>query len=175
MLRTILLPPAPASTPLMRKVLAGQEPTAEDYAESERMNREFQVRHREFQDKDAAWWRLRAEAQAYRASTWPSLRPFLLGPGAVAHAVRRTFTTDGIGGVVGVALCLVLGTLLVQVIPFGPANLLLIPLAASLVANVLGSGLALIARPLGWQGQSVTFLDPIVRFLRQRPIPHNAP
>jgi hypothetical protein len=124
------------------------------------MMREYEIQHQAFEAKMAQWQQARAEAQAYEASTWKSL-----------------------------------GALLVQLVPIGPFALLLIPLAASFAAGVLGFGLGLVAKPLGWQGQSVTLLwvlwesgkkiwdtfewaeqlERIVRFLRQRPIPHDAP
>jgi hypothetical protein len=192
--RTPLPPPRPI-TPLMRKLFTQEAPTAEDHRESERMTREYEVRLRDYEVRRADWQRSREEAQAYEASSWKDLRPILVGPGAVAHAVRHTFAANGIGGVVGIALSLALGALLVQLVPLGPLGILLIPFAASLVAGVLGFGMALVAKPLGWQGQSVTLLmilwesgkkiwdtfewaehlGRVVRFLQQRPIPHDVP
>ena len=192
---TMPVPPPRPFTPLMQKLLAQQPPTREDYVESERMKRQFELQYKEYETRAATWQQMRVEAVAYEASTWPSLRPVLIGPGAVAHAVRQTLAAQGMGGLVGIAVSLALGALIVQLLPLGPVGLLLIPFTASLAAWVLGFALALVAKPLGWQGQSVTLLwvlwesgkkiwdafewaeqlDRIIRFLRQRPIPHGAP
>ena len=195
MFRIMPAPPPRPYTPLMRKLFTGERPTAEDYNESQRMMHEYEIQHQAFEAKMAQWQQARADAQAYEASIWKSLRPVLVGPGAVSHAVRQTYVAGGIGGVVGIGVSLALGALLVQFVPIGPFAPLLIPLAASIAAGVLGFGLGLVAKPLGWQGQSVTLLwvlwesgkriwdtfewaeqlERIVRFLRQRPIPHDAP
>ncbi len=195
MFKTMPTPPPRPFTPLMRKLFTGAPLTAEDHTESQRMMHEYEIQHNAFEAKMTQWQQTRADAQAYEASTWKSLRPVLVGPGAVFHAVRRTYVASGIGGIVGIGVSLALGALLVQLVPMGPFALLLIPLAASLAAGVLGFGLGLVAKPLGWQGQSVTLLwvlwesgkkiwdtfewadqlERIVRFLHQRPIPHDAP